>query len=139
MSIDAAQTSGTPDSPATRRALAALERERKEAADNRRTVWAFVWILFAFKIVTVGVIWYVAAGSRESTDLIMATTWFWLAIPAFAIAGPMLYRWRLVRQRRRREALRQAEWSTGGGVDTMAAGFGSVHGIVPRPGDPPPM
>jgi hypothetical protein len=42
--------------------------------------------------------------------LIVATTWYWFLIPLAAISGPMLFRWRLVRMRRRRQQLRSSEW-----------------------------
>ncbi|MGC4191479.1 MAG: hypothetical protein QM589_09990 [Thermomicrobiales bacterium] len=110
---------------AERRALEALERERKEEADARRTVWAFVWTVFAFKIVTVLIILYVASGSGESIGMTLATTWYWFIIPGFALAGPLLYRWRLITQRRRRSQLRSAEWMVGDagrtGADPAAA------------------
>ncbi len=92
------------------RALKQLERERREESDARATVWAFLWVLFGFKIATVGIIWYVAAGSGESLTMIAVTTWYWLVIPVGAISGPLLFRWRMIKMRRRREELRQAEW-----------------------------
>jgi hypothetical protein len=98
----------------TDRALAQLERERKQESDEKSTVWAFIWTLFTFKIVTVGLIFYAAAGTHESFRVLLATTWFWFLIPAFAIAGPLLFRWRLIKQRRKRESLRQSEWSDDG-------------------------
>ncbi len=97
-------------SPSPVRALAILERERKEEADARGAVWGFLWTLFAFKILTVGVIWWAATGTGESLAMIAATTWYWLLIPIAAITGPLLFRLRLVRMRRRRRQLRQAEW-----------------------------
>ena len=99
----------TPASTSDRR-LKQLERERREESDARATVWAFLWVLFGFKIATVGIIWYVAAGSSESLVMIAATTWYWLVIPIGAISGPLLFRWRMIKMRRRREELRQAEW-----------------------------
>lgn len=116
--------------PETERVLAALEHERKEEAESKKTVWAFIWTLFGFKIVTVGIVWYAASGSSESTGLILANTWYWLAIPIFAIVGPLLYWWRLVKQRRRREALRAAEWSTTGGTGTSGGHSGDIQIIV---------
>jgi hypothetical protein len=94
------------------RVLRQLEQERKEESDARATVWAFLWILFGFKITTIGIIWYVAAGSGESLAMIVATTWYWMVIPVLAISGPLLIRWRMIRLRRRREQLKQSEWST---------------------------
>lgn len=96
--------------PASDRRLKQLEREHREESDARATVWAFIWVLFGFKIATVGIIWYVAAGSGESLVMIAATTWYWLVIPIGAISGPLLVRWRLIKMRRRREELRRAEW-----------------------------
>ncbi len=125
--------------PQTTKALAAMERERKEEKENKKTVWGFVWTLFGFKIVTIGVIWYAAAGSRESSDMIMATTWFWLLIPAVAIAGPLLYRYRLIRQRRRRETLRNAEWSTTGGAPAAPTDSADVQIIFHLPDPDRPL
>jgi small-conductance mechanosensitive channel len=85
------------------------ERIRDEA--GHKAGWTFLWTLFAFKIATVGIIWFAASSSRShEMSFIIATTWYWLAIPILAISGPLLYRWRLLQQRRRREALRGAEW-----------------------------
>ena len=92
------------------RKLALLEIERKTDADARQTVWVFLWSLFGIKIGTVAVIWYAAGGSAEAQVLVYATTWFWLIIPAAALAGPFLYWRRMIRQRRRRDELRHAEW-----------------------------
>ena len=94
----------------TSRALATLERERKEAADSHAAVWGFLWTLFAFKILTVGVIWWAATGTGESLAMIAATTWYWLVIPIGAIAGPLLVKWRMVKLRKRRQHLLRSEW-----------------------------
>lgn len=100
-----------------------LERERREASDAQATVWAFLWVLFGFKIATVAIIAYVAAGSGESVVMILATTWYWLVIPIGAVTGPLLFRWRMIKVRRRREALRQAEWNVApGGLDGPPVG-----------------
>jgi hypothetical protein len=93
------------------RHLAMREEERRVDESGRRASWAFLWTLFAFKIATVAVIWYAATSTRShETPFIIATTWYWFAIPILGISGPLLYRWRLVQQRRKREALRGAEW-----------------------------
>lgn len=91
--------------------LRRLAREQREEQEARKTVWAFVWILFGFKICTVAIIWYVAAGSDESIALIASTTWFWLAIPIIALSGRWAYRRRMVRMRKQRKALQHAEWN----------------------------
>jgi Flp pilus assembly protein TadB len=93
------------------RVLRRLERERREESDARRAVWGFLWILFVFKFVTIGIIWYVAAGSGESLSMIAATTWYWLIIPIAALSGPLLYRWRMIQMRKRRQRLLAAEFA----------------------------
>jgi hypothetical protein len=89
---------------------ASQQAVEKEKASERTTVWAFVWTLFVFKIATVAVIFWAAEGSGEAGILIWATTWFWLGIPIFAIAGPLVYFVRIRRVRAKREQLRRAEW-----------------------------
>lgn len=93
------------------RHLAMREEERIRDESGRKAGWTFLWTLFVFKIVTVGIIWHAASAARShETAFIVATTWYWLAIPILAISGPLLFRWRLIQQRRRRAALRGAEW-----------------------------
>lgn len=93
------------------RRLADREREINENREAQRAVWGFLWTMFVFKIATVGLIWYSATSSgTHSLAMIAATTWYWLFIPIVAIAGPLLFRWRLLRMRRRRAQLRGAEW-----------------------------
>ena len=91
------------------RRLHRLEVEQRNDADGRAAVWGFIWTLFAFKMASVALIVW-AAKDRESIALVLSTSWFWLFIPAAAISGPILYRIRLRRLRRRRQALRRAEW-----------------------------
>lgn len=91
-------------------ALARMVSERKQADDERAVIWAFFWTLFAFKLASVGVLFY-WIGFGEFGFLISATTWPWLVIPGVAIAGPVAYRLRLRRVRRCREALRRAEFA----------------------------
>jgi hypothetical protein len=108
------------------RRLRHLEVEQRNDADGRAAVWGFIWTLFAFKMATVALIVW-AARDRESMALVLSTTWFWLFIPAAALSGPVLYRLRLRRLRRRRQALRRAEWLLDGpgqpdAVDNRAIG-----------------
>jgi hypothetical protein len=77
---------------------------------DRVTVWAFIWVLFAFKLGSVVVIAWAAGVSAEVGFLLSATTWPWLIIPAVAFSGPVLYRYRLRRVRARRQALQRSEW-----------------------------
>jgi heme/copper-type cytochrome/quinol oxidase subunit 2 len=97
------------------RVLRDMEQERKRDADERITAWTVVWTLFVFKMATVGLIWYAANGSREdggaSDGLLVATTWYWMAIPVIAVSGLVAYRLRLRNARKRVEHLRQAEFT----------------------------
>lgn len=77
--------------------------------DETGAVWAFIWTLFVFKMVTVFLILW-ATRNFESIALVSVTTWFWLAIPLFVVGGPLTYRYRLVRMRLRRRKLQRAEW-----------------------------
>lgn len=104
--------------------LRRLERERREEDDARRAVWGFLWTLFWFKIGTIAIIWYVAAGSGEDLVVIMMTTWYWLVIPIVAISGPVLFRWRMMRVRRQRAVLLQAEWQEGPTIVVLDEGDG---------------
>ena len=90
--------------------MAAPPRLRPEPEPNElQAAWAFLWILFAFKMITVGLIfWHMR--TFEAAMLLTATTWFWLLLAAVAVAGPLLFRYRLVRVRAKRERLRRAEW-----------------------------
>jgi hypothetical protein len=89
---------------------ASQRADDRQQADERRTVWAFLWTLFVFKIATVGVIFWAAGGSSEAGVLLTATTFPWLILPAIALAGPAAYWYRLRRARARREQLRRSEW-----------------------------
>jgi hypothetical protein len=82
----------------------------RRKADERSTVWAFLWTLFAFKIITVGVIFWAASGSGEAGVMLAATTWPWLILPAIALTGPIAYYLRLRRVRARRARLLRSEW-----------------------------
>jgi hypothetical protein len=108
------------------RALRDLEHESKRDAEERVTGWTVVWTLFAFKMATVGLIWYTANGTRDEgyrTDsLLVATTWYWLIIPAVAISGLVAYRLRLRATRKRVADLKRAEF--------MATQATSEHGTI---------
>lgn len=101
--------------PAVQRTIARLSpSSRTESHDDdresRTSLWAFVWILFGFKIATVLVIAWAAGATTEANVLLTATTWPWLIVPALAISGPLVFHYRLRRVRARREALQRSEW-----------------------------
>ena len=63
--------------------------EASQAADDRQKARSgepsgFLWVLFVFKMVTVGIIFWAAEGSGEAGALLTATTFPWLIIPAIA-------------------------------------------------------
>jgi hypothetical protein len=84
--------------------------EQKREADEKSTAWAFIWTLFAFKVVTIIATFWAAAGSLDAGIILLATNWIWLAIPAIAIAGPLALHYRLRKVRRRRAAMMRSEW-----------------------------
>jgi cation transport ATPase len=88
----------------------AISRERRREQDEKTTVWVFVWTLFAFKVVTLAATFWAAAGSMDAAIILMATNWFWIAIPMFAIWGPLFFHYRKRKVRRRRNAMVRAEW-----------------------------
>jgi|SRR5215208_6225091 len=84
--------------------------EQQREADEKSTAWAFIWTLFAFKVVTIVATFWFAAGSLDAAIILLATNWIWLVIPVFAIAGPLAFHYRMRRARRRRAAMMRSEW-----------------------------
>lgn len=96
------------------RLLRTMELEHKRDQDERITGWTVVWVLFAFKMGTVALIWWAAQGSREegyaAHSLLAATTWYYAAVPIVAVSGFIGYRLRLRAARKRAQELRRAEF-----------------------------
>ena len=84
-------------------------RPPPEDHDAGAAVWGFIWVLFAFKLVTVGLIFY-HLRTFETGLIIGATLWYWFPVLGVLAAGPLLFRYRLLRVRAKREHLRRAEW-----------------------------
>ncbi len=89
---------------------ARLEAERKFEEDEETTVWAFIWTLFAFKLATGIAIFWAAGWTKDAGEILGATHWFWLVLPAFAVMAPLTYQYRVRKVRRRRRQLEKAEW-----------------------------
>lgn len=89
--------------------MATAPSQPRQDDDGRTAAIAFVWVLIGFKVVTMILI-FVHLRTVNSFLVLAATFWYWLPIIAFLIAGPVLFRYRLVRMRARREQLRRAEW-----------------------------
>lgn len=100
----------TSTTPQAKRMLQTLEAEHKRDAEERITGWTVIWTLFAFKMATVGIIWYAANGSAEANAFLTVTTWYWMTIPVVALSGFIGYRLRLRKARKQADALRDAEF-----------------------------
>jgi hypothetical protein len=84
-------------------------RHSDEEEEGKKAAIAFIWVLVAFKVVTMLMIfWHL----RTTTSfLILASTfWYWIPIIGFLIAGPLAWRYRLLRARARRKQLVRSEW-----------------------------
>jgi len=103
-----------------------MEFEHQRDRDERITAWTVVWVLFVFKMATVGLIWYAAQGSSDDAaadGLLAATTWYYAFIPIVAVSGFVGYRLRLRAARKRAEELRRAEFMSARAAEfsTMSA------------------
>jgi hypothetical protein len=94
----------TNDRPAPRPA-----RQASREDDENAAVWAFLWTLFAFKMITVALLLY-HLRSAASDAVILATTWYWFPLLGVLGAAPLAFRYRLRKARARREALLRSEW-----------------------------
>jgi hypothetical protein len=100
--------------------LPSQREEENEDSEGAGAVWGFLLVLFAFKVITVGLIfWHLQ--TWESGVVLGATLWYWFP-PLIALsAGPLLFYYRLRKVRARREALRRSEWMTGDDQDVSTA------------------
>ena len=81
----------------------------EEDEDSAAAVWAFLAVLFCFKLATVALIfWHLR--TWESAAVLGATMWYWFPPLILLGAGPAIFYYRLRKVRARREALRRAEW-----------------------------
>jgi hypothetical protein len=75
-------------------------------------VWLLIWTIYIAKLATIVlVIW--ASHSYQTTALVAATTWPWLALAVALGFGPLIFHLRLRRVRAKREQLKRAEWMLG--------------------------
>lgn len=84
---------------------------RHDEHDGRQAAIAFLWVLIVFKVVTTVLI-FLHLRSFDTFVFLAATFWYWIPIIGFLIAGPLLYRYRLIKMRAKRERLRRSEWMT---------------------------
>ena len=96
-----------------------------EDQEGAAAVWAFLLVLFFFKLATVILIfWHLR--SWESGVILGATFWYWIPIIGFLVAAPLAFRYRLIRMRRRRKALQRSEWMIDGNASAPDIEAGSV-------------
>lgn len=89
-----------------------MQRSSEPDHDGGAAVWAFLWVLFAFKMATVALIFW-QLRTWESNLVLGATTWYWFPVAGALAAAPVAYHLRVRRVRRRRAALLRAEWMVG--------------------------
>ena len=81
--------------------------------DEFTGVWTFVWIIVGVKLaMLIAIVWF-AARSSADMSLLAAMHWYFLLIPMLAIAGPLLFKLRLRKVRRKRAQLQASEWMVG--------------------------
>jgi FtsH-binding integral membrane protein len=112
------------------RMLRAQQAEQQRDRDERQQLWAFVWILFGFKFLTMALLIFWIEWEQVLYIAAM-TSWWWLVVPAVALSGPIMNRLRMRRMRRKRAALRSAEFS-----ERSARGSGNdvVFSLIEEPG-----
>ena len=90
------------------------QREELEDEDQEGSaaVWAFLLVLFFFKLATVVLIfWHLR--TLESGVVLGATLWYFFPPLILLGVGPAVFYYRLRKVRGRREALRRSEWMVG--------------------------
>ena len=87
--------------------------EREPEPDSGAAVWAFLWVLFAFKLATVGLIFW-QLSTFETGVVLGATTWYWFPVMGVMVAAPVAFHLRLRKARARRAELLRAEWMVPG-------------------------
>ena len=94
------------------------QREEFEGEDQEGSaaVWAFLLVLFFFKLATVVLIfWHLR--TWESGVFLGATMWYLFPPLILLGAGPVMFYYRLRKVRGRRDALRRSEWMVGDDQD----------------------
>ena len=92
------------------------EEPEGEEQEGSAAVWAFLLVLFFFKLATVILIfWHLH--TWESGVVLGATLWYWIPPLILLGAGPVLFYYRLRKVRGRREALQRSEWMVGDDQD----------------------
>jgi hypothetical protein len=90
-----------------------------DESESAAAVWAFLLVLFFFKLATVVLIfWHMR--TMEAGIVLGATLWYWFPPLILLGAGPVIFYYRLRKVRARREALRRSEWMVAGEEEIAA-------------------
>ncbi len=76
----------------------------------RTAALTFAGVMFGFKIWSIFLI-YLVAGEDGTTAFLLGTHVLWIALPLALIAPVLVFWFRLVRARRKRQLLLDAEWN----------------------------
>lgn len=96
-----------------------IDKQMSAEEEDSGSIWAFIWTLFAFKIVTSIIIFW-QMRTVLSGLVVGANTWYAFPIIAMLGAAPLMYRYRLRQQRARRAELLRSEWMVGPDDDDRA-------------------
>lgn len=99
---------------------------RNEEEQGRQAAFAFLWVLIAFKVITMVFI-FAQMRTVNSFIFLVATFWYWIPIIGFLVAAPVAFRYRLVRMRRRRKDLQRSEWMVEPGAPAPDFEPGSIR------------
>lgn len=118
--------------PRYARILRAQQAEQERDREERQQLWIFIWILFGFKFVSMAILIFWIEWDQLLYIAAM-TSWWWIIVPGIAFSGPILNRLRMRRVRRKRAALRHAEF---GENPVNARADGTVLSLIEEPGSP---
>jgi dolichyl-phosphate-mannose--protein O-mannosyl transferase len=76
----------------------------------RTAALTFAGVLIGFKLWSVILI-YVVWGGEGTTTFLLGTHVLWIAVPLLLLWTPTMFWYRMMRMRRRRQALLEAEWN----------------------------
>jgi dolichyl-phosphate-mannose--protein O-mannosyl transferase len=76
----------------------------------RTAALTFAGVLIGFKLWSVILI-YVVWGGEGTTTFLLGTHVLWIAVPLLLLWAPAMFWYRMMRMRRRRQALLEAEWN----------------------------
>lgn len=88
------------------------EKPRSHPNDNIATAKIVLGVLCGFQFAVIAIVLLIAP-SREAGAYSALVGWGWGALAIALVAGPLLWRWRLMKVRRRRADLLRSEWMTG--------------------------